>query len=180
MVTVAGGKVLASSYDVKPQGYFSHGLYPFVVTPLYTIKGSPLGLGIVDMFKSAQQHSDKIDQIILKNAYSAAHKRIIYMDESVDPEELADFSKEMIKANMPPATAITWMPQKPLPSHILAYRTASKAPSKRKAARTTSPEETLAQALPLHLRLPHCRKCPRSAAVWRRAVFSTGSSRAYA
>ena len=121
MVKLAGGCVLENSYEIKPSGYYAHGQYPFVVTPLFERKGSPLGLGIVDMFKNVQQYSDKIDQIILKNALTAGHNRIFYQNGMVDPEDLKDYSKELLAVEGNPNAVMAWQQDRPLPSHILAY-----------------------------------------------------------
>ena len=50
MCKLAGGQLLEDSRYIKPQGYYRHGKYPFVVTPLYAKKGSCLGLSVSDMF----------------------------------------------------------------------------------------------------------------------------------
>lgn len=121
MVKVAGQQLLENSYIAKPEGYYLHGEYPFVVTPLYEQKGSPLGLGVVDMFKSAQQYSDKIDQIILKNALTAGHNRIFAMEGGCDIDALKDYSQEVVVTQAPPTTVMHWMQDRPLPSHIVAY-----------------------------------------------------------
>ena len=122
MVKLSGGCVLENSALVKPEGYFLHGLYPFVVTPLYEQKGSPLGLGVVDMFKSAQQYSDKIDQIILKNALTAGHNRFLVMEGSCDMDDLKDYEKEVIATTVPPGSTMQWVQDRPLPSHKGRWR----------------------------------------------------------
>lgn len=121
MVKLAGGCVLENSYIAKPGGYFAHGMYPFIITPLYEQKGTSLGLGVVDMFKSAQQYSDKIDQIILKNALTAGHNRFMVMEDSVDVGDLKDYSKEVIVTNGPPSSVMSWIQDRPLPGHMLAF-----------------------------------------------------------
>lgn len=122
MVQLAGRQVLENSYLVKPNGYFAHGMYPFVVTPLYTQKGSPLGRGIVDMFKPAQQYSDKIDQIMLINAFLAGHERMYYNTQAVNVEDIADLSKQLIGVDGSLSETVRWEQTRPLPSHILMYR----------------------------------------------------------
>ncbi len=121
MVKLAGGCVLESSCDIKTEGYFRHGMYPFIVTPLFDQKGTGLGLGIVDMFRNAQQYSDKIDQIILKNALTAGHNRFLVMEESVDVDDLRDYSKEVITTSAPPNSVMSWIQDRPLPPHIVGY-----------------------------------------------------------
>lgn len=121
MIKLAGGCLLENSCDVKPEGYFCHGQYPFIVTALYDQRGLALGIGIVDMFKNAQQYSDKLDQIILKNALMAGHNRFLVMEDSVDVDDLRDYSKDVITTNAPPGSVMSWLQDRPLPSHIVAY-----------------------------------------------------------
>lgn len=120
MVQMAGGQVLENSAIEHPDGYYAHGEYPFVVTPLYKIKGSPLGLGVVDMFKPAQLYSDKVDAIILRNAVTAGHNKLLVQEGSVDNlDELADYSKQIVRVTNP--AGISWFQDRPLPSYMLNY-----------------------------------------------------------
>lgn len=120
MVQLAGGQVLENSYlDNDGRSYFRHGLYPFVVTPLYRIKGSPLGLGVVDRFKPAQQYSDKLSQILLKNAITAGHTRMLVQSGAGDLEELADYSQEVVE--MDNVGGVTFLQDKPLPAYLMNF-----------------------------------------------------------
>ena len=119
MLQIAGGQLLENSYIEKPEGYFMHGMYPFVCTPLYKIKGSPFGRGIVDMFKNPQQYSDKINQILLKNALTAGTNRILVQKGSADLDEIRDFSKQIIEVSN--ISGITWFQDRPLPAFLMNY-----------------------------------------------------------
>ena len=119
MLQIAGGQLLENSYIEKPEGYFMHGMYPFVCTPLYKIKGSPFGRGIVDMFKNPQQYSDKINQILLKNALTAGTNRILVQKGSADLDEIRDFSKQIIEVSN--IGGITWFQDRPLPAFLMNY-----------------------------------------------------------
>ena len=119
MVQIAGGQLLANSYIEKPEGYFLHGQYPFIVTPLYKIKGSPLGYGVVDMFKNPQQYSDKLNQIILKNALTSGTNRILIQNGAADLDQIRDFSKQIVEVN--DIGGITWFQDRPLPGYIMQY-----------------------------------------------------------
>ena len=119
MLQIAGGQLLENSYIEKPEGYFMHGMYPFVCTPLYKIKGSPFGYGIVDMFKNPQQYSDKINQILLKNALTAGTNRILVQKGSADLDEIRDFSKQIIEVSN--INGITWFQDRPLPAFLMNY-----------------------------------------------------------
>ena len=121
MVKVAGHQVLENSYIQKPEGYFAHGKYPFVVTPLYTQKGTQLGLGIPDMYGNAQKYSDKLDQILMTNALIAAKPKLLVQEEMVDVEDLRDYSKAVHEVKGNPQAVAMWHNAPPLPSHMLAY-----------------------------------------------------------
>lgn len=120
-VIVAGHQVLENSHDDKPDGYYRHGEYPFVVVPLFPSEGSPLGLGITDLFKGAQRFSDKVDQIVLANVLRASRNKLLVFKDGVDFEDARDFAKEAIQTSIPPDQAMKWMETKPLPGYIMAY-----------------------------------------------------------
>ena len=126
MITLAGDHVLECSADVKPEGYYMHGQYPFVLTALYPVDGTPFGLGIPDMFEGIQLYSDKIDQIILKNAYLASHNKLLVTDASgFDAEDLADWTKDVHTGES--LGGITWFPTPPLPNYIIELSQLMKA-----------------------------------------------------
>ncbi len=120
MAQMAGNQVLADSREVKPDGLFEHGLYPFVVTPMFMRKGSCLGLGIVDMFETQQKYADKLDQIVLKNALMASHNKLLVTEASgFDTEDLRDWSKEVHSGES--LNGVTWFSTPPLPAYIIGY-----------------------------------------------------------
>ena len=120
MALLCGGVVLSDSRDVKPEGYFAHGLYPFTVTALYPRKGSALGFGVVDLFGTQQRYADKLDQLVLKNAFMASHNKLLVTDASgFDPDDLKDWSKEVHTGEN--LNGVTWFSTPPLPSYLLSY-----------------------------------------------------------
>lgn len=121
MVKLAGHQVLENSYATKQSGYFAHGKYPFVVTPLYTQKGTQLGLGIPDMYGNAQKYSDKLDQILMTNALIAAKPKLLVQEDMVDIDDLRDYSKAVHEVKGNPQAVAMWHNAPPLPSHMLAY-----------------------------------------------------------
>ena len=120
MQKLAGGVLLEDSRQQKPAGYFAHGQYPFVVTPLFPRKGTCLGFGFVDMFEKAQLYSDKLDQILLKNALMASHNKLLVTGASgFDIDDLRDWSKEVHKGEN--LNGVTWFPTPPLPAYLVSY-----------------------------------------------------------
>ena len=121
-VLMAGGQILFNSAEEKPDGFYEHGKYPFVVGRLYKLKGNPLGFGIVDLFKEANRYSDKMEQIILLNAYRASRPRLMVQRDAVDSmDEITDYANEVIAVNGNPQTVAQWQATQPLPSHVFAY-----------------------------------------------------------
>ena len=119
---VAGGQVLENSCDTRPDGYYAHGAYPFVICRLFPQKGNALGLGISDLFKGTQKLSDKLDQIMMMNAFRSSHNRLIVQDGAfVNDDDARDFSKEVIFVQGDPNSCVRWMETKPLPSYLANY-----------------------------------------------------------
>ncbi len=120
MALLAANRVLADSRDAKPEGYFDHGLYPFLLTRLYPRKGSCLGLGIVDLFEKQQRYADKLDQLVLKNALMASHNKLLVTESSgFDTEDLRDWSKEVHRGES--LNGVTWFSTPPLPQYLIGY-----------------------------------------------------------
>lgn len=120
MCKIACGKLLEDSRGVKPEGYYAHGKYPFVVTPLFERKGSPLGMGLVDMYGERQKTADKMDQIILKNAFMASHVKMLVSNASgFDERDLRDWRKEVHVGES--LNGIKWFETPPLPPYIFQY-----------------------------------------------------------
>lgn len=119
-VQVAGHQLLYNSAEEYPNGYYDHGEYPFVVTPLFPEKGSALGFGLVDLYKDMQRYSDKLDQFILKNAFLASANRMLNTDASgFKDEDLADWSKEIVHGDQ--IGGLQWFDTKPLPGYLFQY-----------------------------------------------------------
>ena len=114
---VAGHQLLELSTEAYPNGYYAHGLYPFVVTSLFPQRGTELGLGLVDIFKDPQRYNDKAVQIILSNLYRAAKPRMI-LDENylANPDEVLDMNNEVIRVRGNVAQAYAWQQAQPLPN----------------------------------------------------------------
>ena len=80
-----------------PNGWYEHGMYPYVFDPLFRMKGTPCGFGYIDVAKSAQEYIDRGNQAILMNMLANAKPRhFIRTDGSVNEEEYADMSKDFV------------------------------------------------------------------------------------
>ncbi len=80
-----------------PNGWYDHGLYPFVFDPLFRVEGSPCGFSYIDVGKSAQEYIDRGNQAILQNMLVNVRPRhFIRSDGSVNEEEYADMERDFI------------------------------------------------------------------------------------
>lgn len=82
------------------KGFYDHGKYPFIFDTMFAEEGTPAGFGYIDMMKDPQMYIDKLNQIILKNAFLAGQPRyFIRSDGAVNEAEFADFSKSFVHLN---------------------------------------------------------------------------------
>lgn len=95
-----GDEVLYASENdptYQQRGFYDHARYPFIFDPLFSVEGSPVGFGYVDVCKDPQMYIDKLNQIILKNAFMAGKKRFFVKDNSaINEQEFADWDKDLI------------------------------------------------------------------------------------
>ena len=78
-------------------GWYNHGMYPFVVDPLFRIEGTIAGFGYIDVGKDAQAYIDRGNQAIMQNMLANAKPRhFIRNDGSVNEEEYADLTKDFV------------------------------------------------------------------------------------
>jgi len=86
--------------DQYPNGWYDHGLYPFVFDPLFSIEGTPCGYGYIDIAKDTQMQIDLLSRSIVNNAMLASKPRyFIRGDGSVNEEEFADWTKDFVHTN---------------------------------------------------------------------------------
>ena len=79
------------------EGFYRHGLYPFVFDTLFPVEESPAGFGWLDVCKDPQLYIDKLDQNILKTAIIGSRRRyFVRADGGVNEKEYADLSKDFV------------------------------------------------------------------------------------
>ena len=79
------------------RGWYDHGLYPFVVDPLFKIEGTIAGFGYIDVGKDPQAYIDRGNQAIMKNMLAnAAPRHFIRSDSGVKEEEYADLTRDFV------------------------------------------------------------------------------------
>ena len=80
-----------------PNGWYDHGMYPFVVDCLFAIEGTPFGYGYIDVGKDTQEQIDLLNEAVVKNALLAAKPRyFVREDGSVNEAEFADWTKDFV------------------------------------------------------------------------------------
>ena len=96
-----GDEVLYASENdpnYAERGFYDHAMYPFVFDTLFTIEDSPCGFGYVDIMKDPQMYIDKLNQIIIKNAFMAGKKRWFTKQASaINMEQFADWDKDFVE-----------------------------------------------------------------------------------
>lgn len=80
-----------------PEGWYQHGMFPFVIDPLYLIKGSLVGYGITDIGKDTQIQIDLLNDAIVKNARLASKKRFFFREDGkINKDDFLDMEKDLI------------------------------------------------------------------------------------
>lgn len=99
MCKFCNGKLLFASENHKEyqDGFYEHGKYPFVVTPMFPVKDSPWGFGWVDVMKDPQMTVDALDSYITKVAMMTANPRWWKRKGcGINEDTLLDWSKPLI------------------------------------------------------------------------------------
>lgn len=95
-----GDVVLYASEDdpeLAERGLYDHGMYPFVLDPLFPVEGSPCGFGYVDVCKGAQEQIDILNQAVVKNALvNAIPRYMIRSDSGLNENEFMDFTRPVV------------------------------------------------------------------------------------
>lgn len=97
------GQVLFASENdpqMREEGFYKHGMYPFVIDTMYPEEGMLCGFSDIDVMKDCQAYIDKMQQAILDNALSNARNRAIVNDASgINIDEFNDPSCTLVHAN---------------------------------------------------------------------------------
>ena len=121
-----GDEVLYASENdpnYAERGFYDHAMYPFVFDTLFTIEDSPCGFGYVDIMKDPQMYIDKLNQIIIKNAFMAGKKRwFVKQTSSINLDQFADWDKDFVEVagNLDEAS-IREFTVNPLPNFIVDH-----------------------------------------------------------
>lgn len=110
---IAGGVLLEwSEYNeaTKQNGVYADGLYPFVIMPLFDTEDSPVGMGMIDIFRSEQEYIDALDRIILKNAMLSSKVRLLKDNRcNIPKEKLANWEEDVLEGSDISERSIRWI-----------------------------------------------------------------------
>lgn len=97
------GQVLFASENdpqMREEGFYKHGMYPFVIDTMYPEEGMLCGFSDIDVMKDCQAYIDKMQQAILDNALSNSRNRAIFNDQAgINEKEFSDPSCTLVHAN---------------------------------------------------------------------------------
>lgn len=81
-----------------PNGWYDHGMYPFVFDTLFPIEDSPCGFGYIDVCRSPQKYIDLLGRAITINAMANATPRyFVHGDNnSINEDEYLDLNNPFI------------------------------------------------------------------------------------
>ena len=80
-----------------PNGWYDHGLYPFVFDPLFSVEGTPCGFGYIDVGKSAQEYIDRGNKAVMQNMLANARPRVFSpVNGGINEDEYADMTKDIV------------------------------------------------------------------------------------
>ncbi|MBR5633384.1 MAG: hypothetical protein IKW68_05320 [Clostridia bacterium] len=89
--------LIPDGISMRERGWYDHGLYPFVVQPLYPIEGSICGYGLTDIGRDTQDEIDSLNRAITKNAIVSATPRWFKRKNgTVNTEQYADLSCDFV------------------------------------------------------------------------------------
>lgn len=93
--------LFASENDPRyADGWYAHGLYPFIFDPLFPIEGSIFGYGYIDIGKDAQETIDRMNQALEKNVLMGAQPRFfVRQGGDVNEREYADWRLPYVHVN---------------------------------------------------------------------------------
>jgi hypothetical protein len=81
-----------------PNGYYAHGMYPFVITPLFPLRRTPVGFSFADICRPMQLQLDELKRDVLKNIkVNSQTRNLVSNGAGVNMKDLADTNKEFVE-----------------------------------------------------------------------------------
>lgn len=98
-VKFSGNEILFSSEDKEEykDGFYKHGMYPFVFDILHPVPGEIYGFGLVDIAKDMQGYIDRLDYSINRSALLTSRNRYFLREHAgVNEDEFLDASRDIV------------------------------------------------------------------------------------
>ncbi len=84
--------------EYAENGWYNHGLYPFVFDVMFPLPDSPCGVGYINVGKDQQYQIDRLNNAIVRNAVVASTRRkYIREDADINEKELMDIENDVVK-----------------------------------------------------------------------------------
>lgn len=96
---ICAGEVLYASEDDENyrDGFYAHGMYPFVFDVMFPLPGTPCGFGYISVGKDQQMQIDRLNNAIVRNSIQAASpKQVIKESSGINPEDLMNVDREVV------------------------------------------------------------------------------------
>lgn len=112
--------------ELAEEGLYQHGLYPIHFDVLFPLEGTPAGFGFIDICKNTQMHIDKLDSIVLQNAYENGLQRYFAKaGMGINKEQFTDYSNRIVDfAGGNPNEDLIAIETRTIPSLITNHRQA--------------------------------------------------------
>lgn len=86
--------------NLSQTGLYAHGMYPFVIEPVYPVKGSICGFGYVDICRDPQDFIDIMGNAIVKNVMENTTPRyFVRSDAGVNLEQFGNINERIVTCN---------------------------------------------------------------------------------
>ena len=86
--------------NLSQAGLYAHGMYPFVIEPVYPVKGSICGFGYVDICRDPQDFIDIMGNAIVKNVMENTTPRyFVRSDAGVNLEQFGNINERIVTCN---------------------------------------------------------------------------------
>lgn len=96
---ISGVLVFASQNEdaYRENGWYDHGMYPFVFDTLFPEKGTPVGFGYVSICKDPQLYIDKLSANIMESSMIGSKVRfLVSEDTNLNEDELLDWNQPVV------------------------------------------------------------------------------------
>ena len=83
--------------EYRDRGYYDHGLYPVVLDPLFPVKGTPVGFGLVTVCRDPQTYIDQLSGNILEASMMGTKKRYFCSTSTnINREQFLDWQDPLV------------------------------------------------------------------------------------